>query len=100
MSFLKFALVFANRFLTMHVALSLDLVVLHPPLSSTGSMVSKRLGLKDTGGSTTREAVERVSTSLLIYEDTKLIVDKDIKLKWKEVNDVFASTLGEDLGDH
>lgn len=38
-----------------------------------------------------------MSISLLIYEDTKLIVDKDIKLKWKEVNDAFTSTFGEYL---
>ena len=38
--------------------------------------------------------------SLSIYEDTKLILEKDIKLKWKEVNDAFPSTFGEDLEDH
>ncbi len=38
-----------------------------------------------------------MSTILSIYEDTKLIVDKDIKMKWQEVNDAFAGTFGEDL---
>ena len=63
-------------------------------------MASKRVGSKDTDGSATRVVVEGVSTSLSIYEDTKLIVDKDIKLKWQEVNDAFARTFGEDLEDH
>lgn len=35
--------------------------------------------------------------SLSIYEDTKLIVDKDIKLKWKKVNDAFSGTFVEYL---
>lgn len=60
-------------------------------------MASKKTGSKDTYESATRAAVERASLSLLIYEDTKLIVDKDIKLKWKEVNDTFTSTFREDI---
>lgn len=63
-------------------------------------MVSKRAGLKDTNGSTTGVTIEQVSTCLSIYEDTKLIVDKDIKLKWKDVNDAFLGTFREDLEDH
>jgi len=63
-------------------------------------MASKRSGSKDIDGSTTGAAIERVPTSLSIYEDTKLIVDKEIKLKWKEVNDAFVGTFGEDLKDH
>jgi len=62
-------------------------------------MASKRVGPKDTDRSATGAAVEQVSTSLPIYEDTKLIVDKDIKLKWQEVNDAFTSTFGEYLED-
>jgi len=34
-----------------------------------------------------------------IYQDTKLYLDKDIKLKWQEVNEKFAGTYGEDLED-
>jgi len=60
-------------------------------------MASKREGSKDINGSATGAAVKRVSTSLLIYEDTKMIVDKDINMKWKEVNDSFAGPFGEDL---
>jgi hypothetical protein len=89
----------ADRFLAMHVTLSPDLAGVHPPLSSSGSMASKRAGSKDTDGSATGAAVERVSQVLSIYEDTKLILDKDIKLKWQEVNDAFAGTFGEDLED-
>ncbi|MCY6525026.1 hypothetical protein, partial [Actinobacillus pleuropneumoniae] len=70
------------------------------PLSSSRSMASKRVGSKDTDGSATGATVERVSTSFLIYEDTKLIVEKDIKMKWQEVNDAFAGTFGEYLEDH
>ena len=62
-------------------------------------MASKRAGSKDTDESATGVAVERVSASLPIYEDTKLILDKDIEFKWKEVNDPFSRTFGEDLED-
>ena len=37
MSFPEFFLVFDDRFLAMHDTLSLDLVDVHPPLSSSGS---------------------------------------------------------------
>ena len=40
-----------------------------------------------------------MSTCLPIYEDTKLFLDKDIKLKWQEVNEAFAGTFREDLED-
>ena len=100
MSFLKFVFVFADKFLAMHVTLSPDLVGVCPPLSSSGSMASKGAGSKDTKGSATGATIERVFTSFPIYEDTKLIVDKDIKLKWQEVNDEFVGTFGEDLEDH
>jgi len=67
----------------MHVSISPDLAGVLPPLNSSGSMASKRAGSKDTVGSATGATVERMSTSLPIYEDTKLIVDKEIKLKWQ-----------------
>ena len=41
--------------------------------------------------------LEQVSSSLTIYEDTKLYLDKDIKLKWQEVNETFAGTFGENV---
>jgi len=40
-----------------------------------------------------------VSSSLPIYENKKLYVDKDIKLKREEINATFASTFGEHLED-
>lgn len=83
----------------MHVFMSQGLAVVHPSLNSSGSTASKGGGSKDTNGSETGATVERVSTSLSIHEDTKLIVDKYIKLKWQEVNDAFAGTFGEDLED-
>jgi len=47
------------------------------------SMASKRTGSQDTNGNAARATVEQVSSSLSIYEDTKLYLDKDIKLKWQ-----------------
>ena len=61
--------------------MSLDIASVRLSLSSFGLMASKRGGSKDINGSATREEVERVSMSVSIYEDTKLIADKDIKLK-------------------
>lgn len=84
----------------MHVALSPNLVGIHPPLSILGSMISKGAGSKETNGNSTGAVVERVSIIMFIYEDTKLIMDKDIKLKWQEVNDVFVGIFGEYLEDY
>lgn len=92
---LKFALVLTNRFLAMYVALPPNIIGVHLSLTSLGSIASKRARSNDTNDSTTVATIERVSTSLLIYEDTKMIVEKYIKMKWKEVNDAFSSTFGE-----
>lgn len=99
MSFLKLDLVLVDRFLAMHAAMSPGLGGVCLPLSSLGSMAFERSGSKDTNRNETRAAAEWVSTSLLIYEDTKKIVDKDINQKWQEVNDAFSGTFGEDLED-
>jgi len=99
MSFLKFALVLSNRFIAMHVTMSPNLAGVCLSLSSSRSMASQRAVSKDTDESATRAAIERVSTGFPIYQDTKLIVDKDIKPKWQEVNDAFTDTFGEDLED-
>ena len=66
---------------------------------SSVSMASRRKRSQDTDGNAAGAAAEQVSSSLSIYEDTKLYLDKDIKLKWKEVNETFADTFGEDLKD-
>ncbi len=62
-------------------------------------MASKRTRSQNTDGVAVGEAVEQVSSSLLIYEDTNMYIDKDIKLKWQEVNEIFIGTFGEDLAD-
>jgi len=99
MSVLMFDLVLTDRFLTMHVIMSLDITGVCPSLNSSISMASKRAGSKDTDKSEIGEAVERMSMSLPIYEDTKMIVEKYIKMKWQEVNDAFSGTFGEYLED-
>lgn len=58
-------------------------------------MASKRKGSQGTDG----VAAKQMSSSLLIYEDTNLYLDKDIKLNWKEVNETFTSAFGEDLDE-
>lgn len=62
-------------------------------------MASRREGSKDTIISAIGVVVEWVSASLPIYEDTKLVLNKNIKLKWQEVNNAFAGTFGKDLKD-
>lgn len=63
------------------------------------SMASKRTWSKDTDGVIVGAIVEQVSSTLPIYEDTKLYLDKDIKQKWQEVNETCAGTFGEDVED-
>jgi len=62
-------------------------------------MASKRVGSKDIIESTTGDVVEKVSMSLPIYEDTKLFIDKEIKITWKDINDIFLGTFEENLED-
>jgi len=73
--------------------LSLYLSDVHPHLSSIWWIASKRVGSQDTDGNAARAAVERVSSSLLIYEDTKLFLDKDIEMKCQEVNEHLQDLL-------
>lgn len=63
-----------------------------PCLCSIGTMTSKRAGSKDTVGDETRDVVEHVSMVLPIYEDTKIFIDRDIKMKWNDTNDTFLAT--------
>ena len=63
-------------------------------------MASKRTGSQDADGNAAGATVEKVSSILPIYEDTKLYLDRDIKMKWQEVNETFADTFGEHLEDH
>lgn len=77
--------------------MSPDLLGVHTPLSSTRSMASKREGSQDANRKAAGAVVERVSSNLPIYEDTKLFLGKDIKMKWKEVNEAFAGNFEADL---
>lgn len=70
------------------------------PLSSTGTMASKRVGSKDIVESATGDVIEQVSMSLPIYEDTKLFIDKDIRMKWHNIKDTFLGTFEENMEDH
>ena len=66
-------------------------------LSSTGTMASKRARSKNTVGSETRDAIEQMSMGLPVYKDTKLVIDRDIKMKWQDINNTFSGTFEEDL---
>lgn len=83
----------------MSVSLSLGIIGVHLSLSGTCTMASKRAGSKDTVESTTRDAVEQLSMSLPIYEDIKLFIGKDIKMKWQDIIDTFSCTFEENLED-
>ena len=84
----------------MNVAMSQVIVGVPSSLNNLGSLASKRARSKDTIGKATGDEVEQVSMSLSIYEETKLLVEKYIKLKWQDINDTFLGTFGEDLEDH
>ena len=84
----------------MSISLSIDITGVHHPLNSIGIMASKRAGSKHTIESAIRDVVEQVSMSLPIYEDTKLFIEKEINIKWKDINDIFSSTFEENLEDH
>ncbi len=62
-------------------------------------MVSKRDRSKDTIESSTGDVVEHVQMNLPIYANTQLFVEKDMKITWKEINDIFAGTFKEYLED-
>jgi len=60
-------------------------------------MASKRARSKNTVGSETRDAIEQMSMGLPVYKDTKLVIDRDIKMKWQDINNTFSGTFEEDL---
>ena len=62
-------------------------------------MASKREGSKETIESTTGYVFEKVYMSFLIYEDTTLFIDKEINIKWKDVNDIFLGIFEDNLED-
>lgn len=79
--------------------MSPSIIGVHLSLNSSGTMASKRVGSKDTVESETRDAVEKLSMRLHIYEDIKIFIDKDIKMKWQEINDTFSGTFEENIED-
>lgn len=83
----------------MSVSLSLGITRVHQSLSNTSKMASKRVGLKDTIESTTKYVVKQTSKSLSIYEDTELFIEKEVKMKWKDINDILLGTSEENLED-
>jgi len=62
-------------------------------------MASKRAGSKVTIKSVTRDVVKQVSMRLLIYEDMKMFIDKEIKMKWQEINEIFSCTFDDNMED-
>ena len=70
----------------MIVTMSLTIVGVHLSLNITGTMASKRTRSKGTVGSETGDGVEQVSMGLPIYEETKLVINKEIKMKAETVN--------------
>ena len=65
----------------MSVVMYLGITIVCSSLSIIGSMASKRVGSKDIVKSTTGDAVEKVSMSFPIYEDTNFFIDNYIKIK-------------------
>lgn len=80
-------------------ALFLGTSVVEKSLSSTSIMVSKRVGSKENIERSTGDMVEQVPINFPIYADTQLFVEKDMKITWEEIKDIFAGTFNEDLED-
>lgn len=83
----------------MGVALSPGIIGVHLSFNNTCTMPSKRAWLKENIESVTRDAVEQVSIGLPMYEDSKLFIDKENKMKWKYTSNIFLGTFEENLGD-
>lgn len=66
---------------SMSVVPSLGITGVRPSLGSRGTLASKKAKSKDTVESATGDAVEKVFMSFPIYEDTKLFINKKIKMK-------------------
>lgn len=62
-------------------------------------MVSKRVSWKDTVESSTGEAIEQVLVNFLVYAYTQMFIEKDMKLKWDDIKDIFVEDFKEDLED-
>ncbi len=62
-------------------------------------MASKRAGSKEIVESSTRDVVEQVTMSLPIYANTHIVIEKDIKITWQDINTVFGRNFEENLED-
>lgn len=80
-------------------SLSPGTVVVEKLLSSMGNMVCKRSRLKDNVKRTTRDVVEQVPMDSPIYVDTQCFIEKDMKITWQEIKDIFVASFKEDLED-
>jgi len=68
-------------------------------LSSTCNMASKRVGSKDIVESSTGDVVEQLSMSLPIYANKHMFIEKDIKITWQDINNIFAGSFEDNLED-
>ena len=62
-------------------------------------MVSKRVISKDIVESSIGDVVEQVSMDLVFYANTQLFIEKDMKITWQEIKDIFARIFKEYLED-
>lgn len=83
----------------MIISLTSSITNVHESLHSTCTMDSKRAWSKDTIKSAIGDMFEQMSMSLPIYEETKFFIDKDIKIEWQDINDIFSCTFEENLED-
>ena len=67
--------------------------------SSIGNMDCKRASSKDTIERSTGDVVEEVLMNFLTYANTKKSIEKDMKLTWQEIKDIFAWSFKEYLQD-
>jgi len=62
-------------------------------------MVSKRVGSKDIIEINTADVVEQVPINLPVYAYMELFIEKDMKITWQVIKDIFGGTFKEDLED-
>ena len=65
--------------------------------SSIGNMASKRVASKDIIEIITGDVVEQVSMNLLVYADTQFFIEKDMKITWQEIKDIFTGSFKDVL---
>ena len=75
---------FTDIFLAMSVSMYIGIKGVHLSLDITITMAFKRGESKDTIESTTWVAAKQVSMILPTYEDIKLFMDKDIKIRYRQ----------------